>query len=298
MAPIAAASDGLQSLAAALPCEGGWMLATLRAMLIDLDGVIYQDEQLVPGAPSAVAWIRAQAILHVFVTNTTSRARRALVDKLTRFGIPVNDAEIVTPTVIAPEWLRREACEPAALFVPAATQPDFVGVNTLAEDAETGAGSVVLGDLGPAWTFAALNRAFRLLMENPGAQLIALGTSRYWRASDGLRLDVGPFVAALEHATSRSALVLGKPSRQFFEIALMVLGCSAAETVMVGDDIAADVEGAQRAGMRGVLVRTGKFRETDLRGHIRADGVLNSIADLPSWWREHRSGWQNTEPNA
>lgn len=162
---------------------------------------------------------------------------------------------------------------PAALFAPEATH--------------LGAGSVVVGDLSSRWTFAALNRASRLLMANPAAVLVALGTARYWRAVDGLRLDVGPFVTALEYATGRRAVVLGKPSRQFFETAVKALDCVAVQTVMVGDDIVVDVCGARDAGMRGLLVRTGKFREQDPAGDIRAAGVLNSLADLPVWWCEH-----------
>jgi phospholysine phosphohistidine inorganic pyrophosphate phosphatase len=257
----------------------------MRALLIDLDGVIYQDEALVPGATETVTWLNTHAIPHAFVTNTTSRPRRALLEKLARFGVSASVEQIITPAVVASEWLRRKACIPAALFVPTATREDFADVPTLAEDAESGAGSVVVGDLGTAWTFAALNRAFRLLMAASDPVLVGLGATRYWRAADGLRLDVGPFVDALEFATGRHAVVLGKPARLFFETALDMLKCTAAETIMVGDDIAADVHGAQRAGMNGVLVRTGKFREMDLAGDIRPDAVLESFADLPGWWR-------------
>jgi len=109
--------------------------------------------------------------------------------------------------------------------------------------------------------------------------------TRYWRAAEGLRLDVGPFVAALESASGRKAVVLGKPARSFFEIALATLECPAAEAVMIGDDIAIDVGGAQQAGMQALLVRTGKFHQNDLAGVIQPDAILNSIADLPAWWR-------------
>jgi phospholysine phosphohistidine inorganic pyrophosphate phosphatase len=260
-----------------------------RALLIDLDGVIYQDEELITGAPEALAWVRSQAIPHAFATNTTSRPRAALVQKLSRFGVLATDEQIITPAVVAADWLRRGVRIPAALFVPAATQSDFAGVPALPDSAETGAASVVVGDLGSAWTFAALNRAFRLLMANPSAVLIALGTTRYWRAADGLRLDAGPFVAALEHAVGRRALVLGKPAPEFFHSAARALRCQPEEIVMVGDDIAADVRGSQDAGMQGVLVRTGKFREADLTSDAHPDGVLQSFADLPAWWAEqHR----------
>ena len=110
--------------------------------------------------------------------------------------------------------------------------------------------------------------------------------TRYWRAADGLRIDVGAFVAALETASGCRTEVLGKPSPAFFEAARARLDTQPRETVMIGDDIVGDIGGAQRAGLLGVLVRTGKFRESDLSGGIKPDGVLASVAALPTWWRD------------
>jgi HAD superfamily hydrolase (TIGR01458 family) len=259
-------------------------MATLRALLIDLDGVIYQDERPIAGASDALAWVRERSIPHAFLTNTTSCPRQDLVAKLARYGVPVTQERIITPAVAAAGWLQLHAPGAAALFVPRATRADFEGVPALDDDAESGAGSVVLGDLGLSWDFHTLNRAFRLLMDNSAAPLVALGMTRYWRAADGLRMDVGPFVAALELATSRRAVVLGKPAPEFFQAALSALDCPPAESVMIGDDVIADVGGARQAGMRTVLVRTGKFRAADLSTGPPADAVLESIADLPGWW--------------
>jgi phospholysine phosphohistidine inorganic pyrophosphate phosphatase len=142
----------------------------------------------------------------------------------------------------------------------------------------------VIGDLGDLWDFRTLNRAFRLLHSNPEAKLIALGMTRYWLASDGISLDVAPFVAALEHATGRRAIVFGKPAGRFFLAAAAQLGVEPGRVLMVGDDIHADVGGAMAAGLRGALVRTGKFRAADLDGERRPDVVLNSVRDLPEWW--------------
>ena len=116
---------------------------------------------------------------------------------------------------------------------------------------------------------------------NPDARLIALGMTPFWRAQDGLRLDVAPFVAALEHATGRKALVFGKPDQSFFHMAVARVGCPAHEVWMIGDGIETDIEGAQKAGLKGALVRTGKFRESDLRGAVVPDLVMSSVADLP-----------------
>lgn len=257
----------------------------MRAALIDLDGVVYQGERAVPGATEAVAWLREQGVPHLFLTNTTSRPRSALVEKLAGLGIDTDPEHILTPPVAARSWLAEHAPGPVALFVPEATSAEFGDLPRLAPDAEAGAASVVLGDLGEGWNFPTLNRAFRLLMAEPQPALVALGMTRYWRAADGLRLDVAAYAKALEHASGARAVVLGKPAPEFFRAGLARLDCRPGEAVVIGDDIVGDVQGAQRVGIRGVLVRTGKFRASDLEGGIRPDAVLDSIADFPAWWR-------------
>jgi HAD superfamily hydrolase (TIGR01458 family) len=255
-----------------------------RGILFDMDGVLYNAGTLIEGATEAVGWVRARAIPHRFVTNTTSRPRSALVEKVRSFGIPATEAEILTPAAVTVEWLRTHGEGEIALFLRASTRREFAGLPCLADDAESGASYVVVGDLGDLWDYKTLNRAFRLLHHNPKAQLIALGMTRYWLAPDGISLDVAPFVAALEHATGKKALVFGKPAAAFFQAAAESLGLPAADVLMIGDDIEADVAGAQAAGLRGALVRTGKFRSSDLDGTIAPDVTLDSIADLPDWW--------------
>ena len=147
-----------------------------------------------------------------------------------------------------------------------------------------GARYVVIGDLGEAWDFAKLNEAFRMLMADADSLLVALGMTRYWQSPTGLSLDVAPFVVALEHATGKRAVVMGKPAKEFFLAGASRLGLPPAEVLMVGDDVQADVAGAQAAGLRGALVRTGKFREADLHGAVQPDLLLGSVAELPLRW--------------
>jgi HAD superfamily hydrolase (TIGR01458 family) len=143
--------------------------------------------------------------------------------------------------------------------------------------------------MGARWDYRTLNRAFRLLHHNPEAVLIALGMTRYWLATDGISLDVAPFVAALENAAGRKGRVFGKPSEAFFRAATNRLALPADRVVMIGDDIEVDIGGAQAAGLRGVLVRTGKFRPADLEGSVRPFAVLDSVASLPRWWEMRKS---------
>ena len=256
----------------------------VRGVLFDMDGVIYNDDRPIAGAVETIEWVRARGIPHLFLTNTTSKCRAALSEKLRGMGIPAANTEILTPAVAAAEWLGTAPKGQIALFVRQAARQEFSGLPCLPENAEQGADYVVVGDLGNLWDYPTLNRAFRLLHNNPEAQLVALGMTRYWLASDGLSLDVAPFVAALEHATGRKALVFGKPAARFFLAGAERLRLQGGEVLMIGDDIDADVGGAQAAGLKGALVKTGKFHPKDLERTIRPDAVLDSIADLPNWW--------------
>lgn len=257
----------------------------MYGILFDLDGVFYVGDQIIPGAMETLTWINEQVIPHLFLTNTTSRPRSALVEKLALLGLPIHEDQLLTPAVAARDWIKQHTAGKTALFVPKATQSEFHELPCLG-DTETGpVDAVIIGDLGEAWDFKTLNRAFRLLNQQPPPALIALGMTRYWRAPDGLRLDTAPFVVALQHASGITPTVLGKPAKGFFDAALDRLGCAAADAVMIGDDIRGDIGGAQKAGIRGILVRTGKFRSADLELGIKPLMVLASIAELPGWWK-------------
>jgi HAD superfamily hydrolase (TIGR01458 family) len=256
----------------------------MRAILFDMDGVLYDSETPIAGAAETMAWVRAREIPHLFVTNTTSRGRAVLAEKLARFGMPANETEILTPCEVAAAWIRERGGGAVALFVRPAARAAFEKLECLPDEAESGAHYVVVGDLGSAWDFRTLNRAFRLLYSNPAARLIALGMTRFWKDQDGISLDAAPFVAALEHATGRKAVVFGKPAQAFYYGAAEQLGVPPTEVLMLGDDIETDIAGAQHAGLKGALVRTGKFRPSDLDGLVRPWLVLDSIAALPAWW--------------
>lgn len=257
------------------------------AILFDLDGVFYHGDQPIAGAAETAAWASEEAIPHLFLTNTTSRPRDSLVEKLAGFGIETDQDHILTPAVAAVRWCQTHLKGKAvALFVPEPTRTEFAALPQ-ASDPEDTAAAVIVGDLGKAWTFDVLNRAFRLLMQRPQPRLLALGMTRYWQSPDGLQLDVAPFVVGLAHAADVEPIVLGKPAPDFYRTAVDLLDVDPSEVVMVGDDIRGDVGGAQQSGLRGVLVKTGKYRDEDLSGNIKPDAVLDSVADFPQWYRAH-----------
>ena len=252
----------------------------IRGVLFDLDGVLYNGEEAIEGAGAAVAAVRAAGVPSLFVTNTTSRPRSALVEELRRFGVDAGPADFLTSPIPSAGWIRGCGDGLAAHFVPDATRQEFLGLDADPESPDLRC--VVTGDLGAAWDYGTLNRAFRLLQASPDRELVALGLTRYWRSPDGLNLVAAPFVAALKCANGRRATVLGKPVTEFFWQAAAKLGLRRRDLLMIGDHIRADVMGAKSAGLQAALVRTGKFSrgDLDLEGE-RPDWVLDSVRDLP-----------------
>jgi HAD superfamily hydrolase (TIGR01458 family) len=250
----------------------------LAGLMLDLDGVLYVEDEPVPGAVEAVRRLRERGLALRFVTNTTSRPRRQILARLTRLGCEVPPDELLTPAALAVRYCRDRGHERVALVMNEAVREDFAAL-VAADDDDVDA--VIIGDCGDAFGYAVLNRAFRHVMG--GAELIALQKNRYWRTPDGLSLDVGPFVAALEYATDRDAVVIGKPAPEFFASALAGMALSAEQVAMVGDDVESDIGGALSAGLAGILVRTGKFRAEALRRATpQPTAVVESIADVPS----------------
>jgi len=259
----------------------------MTGILFDLDGVLYQNGQPIDGVSQALEWIRSQAIPYLFVTNTSSKPRAAIVEKLADFGIQTDAKHILTPPIAAATWLQSELDNPRlALYVSEATKIDFANFQ-IADSDNNHIDALIIGDLGTDWSFDLINTAFQQLMTSPAPHLIALGLTRYWQTPNGLQLDVGPFVKALEYASGHDARICGKPSPSFFEAAAQQLQLEASQLIMIGDDIQGDIGGAQRAGLKAILVRTGKFRETDLQQGITPDAIIDSIADLPNWWEQH-----------
>ncbi len=255
-----------------------------RALLIDLDGVLYQENQIIPGAIETMHWIEKQQISYLFVTNTTSKSRSSLLGKFEDMGLNTSIDRIITPIVATTEWLQQKGIKSAVLLVKEDARQDFTNIEPVDINSEQPVEAVIVGDLGEAWDYPTLNHVFRLLMRTPQPILIALGMTRYWQSNDGLCLDVAPFIKALEHAADCKAEVIGKPSVAFYQSALALLGYSAEQVVMIGDDIVGDIEGAQKAGLRALLVKTGKFRDRDLESAVKPVALLDSFADLPAWW--------------
>ncbi|MFF7559223.1 HAD-IIA family hydrolase [Streptomyces pseudovenezuelae] len=256
-------------------------MASVRAVLIDIDGVLTVSWEPLPGAVAALRQVREAGLGVALVTNTTSRTRASIASVLAGAGFPVQAQDILTAPAATASYLA-ERCPGArcTLLNSGDIAEDLADVTLVGGEAEE-VDVVVLGGAGPEFGYPALNQTFGHLQR--GARLVAMHRNLYWRTADGLQLDAGAFLAGLEQAARTEAEVTGKPSPAFFEAALARLGVGADQALMVGDDIESDVLAAQRAGLTGVLVRTGKYLpETHRSASGRPDHVIDSIADLPA----------------
>ncbi|MCL3863136.1 HAD-IIA family hydrolase [Actinotalea sp. K2] len=261
-------------------------MADRRALLVDIDGVLVVSWQALPGAVDALRALRSAHVPLRLLTNTTSRTREQITQALRRAGFEIASDEVITVTAAAAEHLTRHHPGARCLFLNSgeggsdlAALADVVLVGPEASPGNVDV--VLLGGAGPELSYDALNHALACLLE--GATLLAMHRNLLWRTSSGMQLDTGAFLGGLEAAAGVTATVIGKPAPAAFEGAMRSLGSRPQETVMVGDDLDSDVRAAQRLGLTGVQVRTGKFRPAQLEDGEAPDVLLDSFADLPGW---------------
>jgi HAD superfamily hydrolase (TIGR01458 family) len=250
----------------------------IEGVLLDVDGVLAVSWEPLPGAIDTVGWLRSHGVPFRLITNTTTKTRADLATTLRDAGFDVRDDELITAVAATARYLR--ANHPNArcfLLSDGDAGADLEGIELTDVDV---ADVIVLGGASEDFTYTTMNRIFDRLMD--GATLVGMHRNLYWRTGEGLQLDAGAYIAGLEEATGRDAVICGKPSMPYFDAALAMLGVARQGTIMVGDDIVNDVRGAQVLGLRGVLVRTGKFLPDDLaKVPDPPDHVLETIADLP-----------------
>ncbi len=250
-------------------------LKKAKGFLFDLDGVFYQSGKPLPGAVETTSFLKGTNIPFRFLTNTTTKNRKTLYQKLSGLGLNCIEQDIITAGYAGIDYLRNMGSPSCCFFITEDLKKDYSEFEENVDQPE----AVVIGDYDE-WDFEKLNVAFRHVMN--GAEIIALHKGKYYKVDTGLRLDAGGFVAALEFATGKKAHVVGKPNKAFFQCALDDLRLTPEDVAMLGDDLINDVQGAQHLGIPGILVKTGKYHEGMVESSgIHPDGFIESIADLP-----------------
>lgn len=250
----------------------------IAGFLIDIDGVLVTGNRQIPGAVNAIQFLVDQKIPFLLTTNTTRQSRITIWHHLKRLGFPIKESDIFSAPIAAVNWLKKKKARDLSLLLSGSAVNDFKEFKITAHHPKY----LIIGDVGQDLTFEKLNAAFRLVMG--GAKMLALQKNRYWQTSEGLTIDAGALVSALEYATQKRATIIGKPSKEFFLEAARQIKLHQEEMAIVGDDLESDIEGGQKAGMFAILVKTGKFREDIFKkSKIRPDLMLDSLAKLPNF---------------
>ena len=227
---------------------------TPAGVVLDLDGVLLAAGAPIPGAAAAVRALQAAGHPCAVLTNMTSARPEELSARLADVGIDLPPSGSSPPPSRPPRCCGRPMPDARILLWrsgEASASSPAAGSSPARPPTSSSSG-------GPddSWTLSLLDEALRALQG--GARLIAMQGNAWWLAADGPRLDSGSYVRALAYATGVRPRVIGKPSPAIFRTACRSLGLPPAACIMVGDDLRSDVLAAQRAGLRGVLVRTGK----------------------------------------
>jgi len=247
------------------------------ALLLDLDGTIFQGRALIPGALEALLFLKNAQIPYRFITNATRMTKKKLVLMLGDMGLSVSSDDIFSAPHVAAIYCKNKGYKKILLSVPdKEMEEDFSTFQLVDHNPD----AIVLGDMGAGFTFNLINSLFNHILD--GSELVALHKNRFWKSADGYSLDIGAFVSALEYASGRPASIMGKPNSNLFVLASREWNLPAEKILMVGDDIEGDVGGALNAGMKSILVKTGKFRSETLPSYdIKPNYIIDSIADLP-----------------
>jgi len=249
-----------------------------KGILFDLDGTLWFKGKVIEGANECLEWVRGRGLKVRILTNTDSRTGEMLRKEVADGGLDVRPGEIYAPADAALTLVRQQPEKRFHFLVSRALSPLFDPLSTANPPSDV----VVVGDFRDNFSYDRINMAFRHLFE--GAHLIALQKGKYFVRADGCYVDTGAFVAALEYASGKTARVLGKPEKEFFDACLSEMALDASDVVIVGDAVSTDIEGAVRIGAGGILVRTGKYQlgdEIGLSVPPRPFQVIDSVEALP-----------------
>jgi HAD superfamily hydrolase (TIGR01458 family) len=250
--------------------------SAIKGLLFDLDGVLYIGSRPIEGAIDTIRQIKAGSIPTRFITNTSTLSLASLQKKMQAMGYSIPTEDIISAPQATLLYLKQQQDPVCRLVLADDVKQDFKEIR----QANTYVDYIVIGDIGGAWSYTLMNELFNHLME--GAKLIAIHKNRFWQTEHGLQMDIGGFVDALEYASGVKAMLMGKPSKDFFQIALTSIGIPANEAAIIGDDIDVDIGGGQQAGLKGILVKTGKYRDSYAQASsIKPDFVIESVMDLP-----------------
>lgn len=252
----------------------------IQAVILDIQGVLFQEGQVIDGAQETLQWLMEKEIPFVCCTNTTTRTRTDLAERFQAHGFSITEDRIFSAIRATHDYLHAEGLQRIFPVLDPNVRSEFAAFTVNEESPE----AVVVGDIGEDWNAALIDRVFRAI--HGGARLVAAHRNRTQKKNGAIVPDVGLYVAGLEYASGTEAVLVGKPSDAFFRSAAASLDCSEEHILMVGDDPESDIGGAAACGLQTCQVKTGKYEDAPTPSSGKEpDYKIDSIADLPKCMR-------------
>ena len=248
-----------------------------RGFLVDLDGVVYHGDRVIPAAPGFFRFLRARGIPFLLTTNNSTLGPPEYVTKLARMDIQVDESEVLASADATASYLKGQAPNGGRAFVIGEGGLKSAVEAAGFELAESDVQFVVVG-LDRDLTYRKLTLATRLVRE--GAFFLGPNPDTTLPTDDGIIPGAGSFQAAITAATGIRPLIIGKPEPTMLVIGCERLGTSPADTAIIGDRLDTDIVGGYRAGVRTLLVLTGvSTRAEAAQAELRPDAIFE---DLPA----------------
>jgi HAD superfamily hydrolase (TIGR01458 family) len=254
-------------------------LELIKGILSDIDGTLYFKGKSIPGAIETIDRLHEKGIKLLFFTNTDSKTPRSIYQMLKDYGFKLNEGEIFTPLIALKEFLSDKVESKIYLVATKEVQDAFTDYHLIEENEVPN--FVIISDFHDNWDVNRLNNAFKYVKKHNAILLGTQGNKYYLDKNGEPVIDTGSFVQMIATAADVKPTIFGKPSKEYFIQALKKLGLHANQTVVVGDDIETDIQGAHNANIRGILVRTGKGQYYDSSTKkINPYKVINSIGSI------------------
>ena len=241
--------------------------------LFDLNGVFYEDKNIISGANETIDWLKKNSIPYKFISNNSTLSRKLFVEKLKKIGLKINISDVITSNYAGVLTIKKMGLKNCKLIMTEEAKLDYKKFQLQNKKID----AIVIGDIGEKWSFSLMNELMNDIIS--GAEIIALHKGKYYQSQGKLKIDCGAFVAGLEYSTSKKAISIGKPKKSFFDLAAFDLGTN--KICLVGDDLHNDIEGGQKMGYKTILVKTGKYRQNIFdKSKIKPDFCIPSIKEL------------------
>lgn len=247
----------------------------MKNIIFDLNGTLYERNVLIEGADKLIDTLRNQGYQMSFVTNTDARSTNDVHKRLLDKGLNIHLNEVLTPVSAVKQFIETHI-DNSYYFL---THDDVIKELSFAKQNNLAPDYVVIGDFSDKVTYETINRVFRMIKN--GAKIIALSKTLWYKDVDGDSINTGAFVNMFEAACDTKAVLMGKPSTKFLQMALDRTGSTSEETLVIGDDIKTDIWGGYHLGATTVQVQTGVF-DPDYREHdgVSPDYVITDVTYL------------------